>query len=258
MPTSMLSLAGDLKRAETFANFFQRVRAGEEDATCESVGRYEPAHRLEIRLRDHARQTEATLRAGGHQPVRPPELLLPRSTEQFELESSERLLGPSRLMARNKIALQARKHQTLRRNHHREVSVDHLASEDEVAANRDASSSWPRRVGRRRASPSRGRSSRMISVSSAMAAGSPRRTRRRRSFAWCRSWSRSGRTGDDARPSQTSMWAPGVRDDGREGGSHRPGFSAEQTGGLGPTRGRVASCHASRKCTSECQWAQLR
>jgi hypothetical protein len=39
---------------------------------------------------------------------------------------------------------------------------------------------------------------------------------------------------------------PGVRCDGREGGSYQPCFSAHLTGGLGPARGLVASCHATR------------
>jgi hypothetical protein len=39
---------------------------------------------------------------------------------------------------------------------------------------------------------------------------------------------------------------PGVRYNGREGGLDQPCFSAGLTGGLGPARGLVASCHARR------------
>ena len=116
--------ADDSKGAESFANFFQRVRAGDEDAAFELVRRYEPALRLEIRLRlgdpklrrlfEPADISQSVLRS----------FFTRVALGQFELESSERLLGLLLTMARNKIALQARKHQTLRRNRHREVSFD--------------------------------------------------------------------------------------------------------------------------------------
>jgi RNA polymerase sigma factor (sigma-70 family) len=126
MTTSLIGPAPscDSRETESFANFFRRVRAGEEDAACELVRRYEPALRLEIRLRlgdpklrrlfEPADISQSVLRS----------FFSRIALGQFELESSERLLGLLLTMARNKIALQSRKHQTLRRNRHREVSMD--------------------------------------------------------------------------------------------------------------------------------------
>jgi hypothetical protein len=126
MTTSVRRLARpcDSKGAETFATFLQRVRAGDESAAFELVRRYEPALRMEIRLRlgdpklrrlfEPADISQSVLRS----------FFFRVASGQFELESSERLLGLLLAMARNKIALQARKHQTLRRNRHREVSFD--------------------------------------------------------------------------------------------------------------------------------------
>ncbi|HEV3165675.1 MAG TPA: ECF-type sigma factor [Isosphaeraceae bacterium] len=140
MTTSLVCLAGpgDSKDAESFASFLQRVRAGDEAAAFELVKRYEPALQLEIRLRlgdpklrrlfEPADISQSVLRS----------FFSRVASGQFELESSGHLLGLLRAMARNKIALQARKHQTLRRNRHREVSFDNepvgLAASDPSAS----------------------------------------------------------------------------------------------------------------------------
>jgi RNA polymerase sigma-70 factor (ECF subfamily) len=108
----------------TFADFFRRIRAGDDQAAEELVRRYEPALRLEIRLR----LTDPKLR----RILEPADLcqsvlksfFLRAATGQFDLDTPEKLLALLRTMARNKVANQVRKQQALRRDIRRDVSLD--------------------------------------------------------------------------------------------------------------------------------------
>jgi RNA polymerase sigma-70 factor (ECF subfamily) len=110
-----------------FAEFLRRVRAGDESAAVELVRRYEPALRLEIRLR---------LRDPGLRRLLEPDDLcqsvlksffVRAACGQYDLESPAKLLALLRAMARNKVAKQTRRHQTLRRDLRRDVSLDATA-----------------------------------------------------------------------------------------------------------------------------------
>jgi len=110
-----------------FAEFLRRVRAGDERAAVELVRRYEPALRLEIRLR----LRDPTLR----RLLEPDDLcqsvlksfFVRAASGQYDLDSPTKLLALLRAMARNKVAKQARKHQALRRDLRRDVSLDMTA-----------------------------------------------------------------------------------------------------------------------------------
>jgi RNA polymerase sigma factor (sigma-70 family) len=110
-----------------FAEFLRRVRAGDELAAVELVRRYEPALRLEVRLR---------LRDPGLRRLLEPDDLcqsvlksffLRAACGQYDLESPAKLLALLRAMARNKVAKQSRKYKTLRRDLRRDVSLDTAA-----------------------------------------------------------------------------------------------------------------------------------
>ena len=110
--------------AATFADFLRRVCAGDESAATELVQRYEPALRLEVQLRltdpklrrllDPADLCQSVLKS----------FFIRASTGQFELDSQEKLLALLRAMARNKIAHEARKQRTLRRDLRRDVNLE--------------------------------------------------------------------------------------------------------------------------------------
>jgi RNA polymerase sigma factor (sigma-70 family) len=114
------SLGGD---GTTFADFFRLIRTGDESAAAELVRRYEPALRLEIRLRlldpklrrllDPADISQSVLAS----------FFIRAATGQFDLDSPANLMALLRTMARNKVAHQARKQQTLRRDVRRDVSL---------------------------------------------------------------------------------------------------------------------------------------
>jgi DNA-directed RNA polymerase specialized sigma24 family protein len=107
----------------TFLEFIRRVRAGDEAAASELVSRYEPALRLEIRLRlldqklrrllDPADVSQSVLKS----------FFIRATTGQFELDSPQKLMALLRTMARNKVAHQARKQKAHRRDVHRDVAL---------------------------------------------------------------------------------------------------------------------------------------
>jgi RNA polymerase sigma-70 factor (ECF subfamily) len=110
--------------ASSFADFLQRVRAGDEAAAAELVRRYEPALRLEIRLR----LTDPKLR----RLLEPADLcqsvlgsfFLRAAAGQYDLDSSAKLLALLRAMARNKVLYHVRRQQAQRRDVRRQVSLD--------------------------------------------------------------------------------------------------------------------------------------
>lgn len=112
----------------SFLEFFRRVRAGDDEAATELVRKYEPALRLEIRLR----LTDPKLR----RILEPADLcqsilksfFVRAASGQFDLDSPEKLLALLRTMARNKVASQVRKQQAMRRDVRRDVSLNDDAS----------------------------------------------------------------------------------------------------------------------------------
>jgi RNA polymerase sigma-70 factor (ECF subfamily) len=123
--TAMGDDTRDLGEAEPpFAEFLRRIRAGDESAAVELVRRYEPALRLEIRLRLRDPRLRRLLEPADLCQSVLKSFFLRAALGQFDLDSPEKLLALLRTMARNKVAQQARKHKALRRNVNRDVSLD--------------------------------------------------------------------------------------------------------------------------------------
>jgi RNA polymerase sigma-70 factor (ECF subfamily) len=107
-----------------FAEFLRRIRAGDESAAVELVRRYEPALRLEIRLRLRDPRLRRLLEPADLCQSVLKSFFLRAALGQFDLDSPERLLALLRTMARNKVAQQARRHKAQRRDVDRDVSLD--------------------------------------------------------------------------------------------------------------------------------------
>jgi RNA polymerase sigma factor (sigma-70 family) len=107
-----------------FAEFLRRVRAGDERAAVELVRRYEPALRLEIRLRLRDPRLRRLLEPDDLCQSVLKSFFVRAASGQYDLDSPTKLLALLRAMARNKVAKQARKHQALRRDLRRDVNLD--------------------------------------------------------------------------------------------------------------------------------------
>jgi RNA polymerase sigma factor (sigma-70 family) len=108
----------------SFVEFLRRVRAGDQQAAVDLVKRYEPALRLEIRMRLRDPKLRRRLEAEDLCQSVLKSFFLRAASGQFDLDSPTKLLGLLRAMARNKVAKQARKHQRLRRDQRRDVDID--------------------------------------------------------------------------------------------------------------------------------------
>jgi DNA-directed RNA polymerase specialized sigma24 family protein len=106
-----------------FAEFLRRVRAGDDRAAIELVRRYEPALRLEIRLRLRDPKLRRLLEPDDLCQSVLKSFFVRAASGQYDLDSPAKLLALLRAMARNKVAAQARKHQTMRRDLRRDVSA---------------------------------------------------------------------------------------------------------------------------------------
>jgi RNA polymerase sigma-70 factor (ECF subfamily) len=108
----------------SFAEFLARIRAGDESAAVELVRRYEPALRMEIRLRLKDPKLRRLLEPADLCQSVLKSFFLRAAVGQYDLDSPEKLLALLRSMARNKVAQQARKYQARRRDLQRDVSLD--------------------------------------------------------------------------------------------------------------------------------------
>jgi RNA polymerase sigma-70 factor (ECF subfamily) len=107
-----------------FAEFLRRVRAGDESAAVELVRRYEPALRLEIRLRLKDPKLRRLLEPADLCQSVLKSFFVRAAAGQYDLDSPGKLLALLRKMARNKVAEQTRKQQAMRRDLRRDVSLD--------------------------------------------------------------------------------------------------------------------------------------
>jgi RNA polymerase sigma-70 factor (ECF subfamily) len=107
-----------------FAEFLRRIRAGDESAAVELVRRYEPALRLEIRLRLRDPRLRRLLEPADVCQSVLKSFFLRAALGQFDLDSPEKLLALLRAMARNKVVQQVRRHKAQRRDLDRAVSLD--------------------------------------------------------------------------------------------------------------------------------------
>jgi RNA polymerase sigma-70 factor (ECF subfamily) len=109
--------------APTFEALIRRVRAWDQEAAAELVRRYEPAIRRAVRFRladarlgnllDSMDVCQSVLRS----------FFVRAATGQYRLETPEQVLSLLTAMARNKLASQARKQRSLRRDNRRASSI---------------------------------------------------------------------------------------------------------------------------------------
>ena len=108
-----------MSEAPTFEELIRRVRAWDQQAAAELVRRYEPAIRRAVRVRlanarlrnllDSMDICQSVLRS----------FFVRAASSQFELETPEQVLKLLTAMARNKLASQARRQHSLRRDNRR-------------------------------------------------------------------------------------------------------------------------------------------
>jgi RNA polymerase sigma-70 factor (ECF subfamily) len=138
-----------------FAEFWRRLRAGDESAARELVESYEAALRLEIQLRmgdprlrrlvDPADVCQSVLGS----------FFARAASGQFDVEGPGQLMGLLVTMARNKVARQARRHQAKRRDNRRTSSLEQgevdLPADDpspsRLVAGRELAEEFRRRLG---------------------------------------------------------------------------------------------------------------
>src|SRR5262245_9595443 len=90
-----------------FAEFLRRVRAGDERAAVELVRRYEPALRLEIRVRLRDPKLRRLLEPEDLCQSVLKSFFVRAASGQYDLEGPAELLALLRAMARNKVSKQA-------------------------------------------------------------------------------------------------------------------------------------------------------
>jgi RNA polymerase sigma-70 factor (ECF subfamily) len=109
--------------APTFEDLIRRVRSWDQEAAAELVRRYEPAIRRAVRVRlanarlgnllDSMDICQSVLRS----------FFVRAASSQFELETPEQVLKLLTAMARNKLASQARRQHTQRRDNRRACAI---------------------------------------------------------------------------------------------------------------------------------------
>jgi RNA polymerase sigma-70 factor (ECF subfamily) len=108
----------------SFADFLQRIRAGDEEAAAELVRRYESAVRIEVRMRLTDSRLRRVLDSMDLCQSVLASFFVRASAGQFDLERPEQLVRLLVTIARNKVAYQARRQQAQRRDQRRDVEVD--------------------------------------------------------------------------------------------------------------------------------------
>jgi RNA polymerase sigma-70 factor (ECF subfamily) len=125
------SEGGESAGEGTFSTFIRRIRQGDAQAAEELVRHYEPAIRMEIRMRltdprlyrvvDSMDICQSVLSS----------FFVRAASGQYDLERPEQLLKLLVAIAQNKVAFQARRQRAQRRDQRREVGID--AGEGDVA-----------------------------------------------------------------------------------------------------------------------------
>jgi RNA polymerase sigma factor (sigma-70 family) len=103
----------------TFTEFIRRIRAGDADAAAELVRQFEPAIRLEIRVRLRDPRLRRTFDSMDICQSVMARFFVRAAAGQYELEKPQDLLGLLVVMARNKLAFQTRKERAQRRDNRR-------------------------------------------------------------------------------------------------------------------------------------------
>ena len=112
-----------MSQAADFEELIRRVRAWDQEAAAELVRRYEPAIRRAVRVRlanarlgnliDSMDVCQSVLRS----------FFVRAASSQYDLETPEQVLKLLTAMARNKLASQARKQHTQRRDNRRASAI---------------------------------------------------------------------------------------------------------------------------------------
>jgi RNA polymerase sigma-70 factor (ECF subfamily) len=112
-----------MPEAPSFEELIRRVRAWDQEAAAELVRRYEPAIRRAVRFRladarlgnlfDSMDICQSVLRS----------FFVRAASSQYDLETPEQVLKLLKAMARNKLAFQARKQHSLRRDNRRASTI---------------------------------------------------------------------------------------------------------------------------------------
>ncbi|MFO0910863.1 MAG: ECF-type sigma factor [Isosphaeraceae bacterium] len=138
-----------------FAEFWRRVRQGDEAAAEELVERFGAALRLEIRMNMHDPRLKRVIDLEDVCQSVLGSFFVRAASGQFDLERPEQLAGLLMAMGRNKVAMQARRQRTQSRDVRRELAVDGNAlalpsadpSPSRLAAGRELLSEFRRRLG---------------------------------------------------------------------------------------------------------------
>ena len=113
-----------MSEAPAFEELIRRVRAWDQEAAAELVRRYEPAIRRAVRVRladarlgnllDSIDICQSVLRS----------FFVRAASCQYDLETPEQVLKLLTAMARNKLASQARRQHSLRRDNRRAIAIE--------------------------------------------------------------------------------------------------------------------------------------
>lgn len=122
---------------DDFADFIRRIRAGDAEAAAELLRQYEPAVRLEVRLRLRDPRLRRLFDSMDVCQSVFASFFLRAAAGQYDLERPEQVLGLLIAIARNNVAFQARRQYTQRRGHGRVVPLDR---QHEAAASADSPS----------------------------------------------------------------------------------------------------------------------
>jgi RNA polymerase sigma-70 factor (ECF subfamily) len=106
-----------------FADFVRRIRAGDARAAEELVRQYEPAIRLEVRLRLSDPRLSRLLDSMDICQSVLASFFVRAAAGQYDLDEPKQLVKLLVSMARNKVAFQARKHHYQRRDQRREEPI---------------------------------------------------------------------------------------------------------------------------------------
>src|SRR5262245_2780646 len=107
----------------TFADFVVRIRAGDEQAAADLVGRYEPAIRLEVRTRLGDRRLRRVLDSMDICQSVLKSFFARAAAGEYDLERPDQLVRLLVAIARNKAAFQARWQRAGKRDLRRDVSL---------------------------------------------------------------------------------------------------------------------------------------
>jgi RNA polymerase sigma-70 factor (ECF subfamily) len=119
--SSRTASSGD---ADSFADFLQRIRAGDAQAATELVRQYESTVRLEVRMRLRSQRLRRVIDSMDICQSVLASFFVRAAAGQFDLEEPKQLVKLLVGIARNKVAFQARKEQAQRRDNRRVEAVD--------------------------------------------------------------------------------------------------------------------------------------